>query len=104
MRHLEKVEDELIGRDPKSMSNDDLLALGHKPMSPIKALRLRCLDCCGFQQSEVRKCVAVTCPAWPFRMGKNPWRAKRRVTEAQRATLAIKHGPPHRKLRTVSAD
>jgi hypothetical protein len=23
----------------------------------------------------VRLCVAATCPSWPFRLSKNPWRA-----------------------------
>jgi hypothetical protein len=32
-------------------------------MSPLKALRLRCIDCCADQPSEVRLCTAVTCPS-----------------------------------------
>ena len=66
---------EFVGRDPRVMSIADLTALGHTATSPLKALRARCLDCCGDNASEVRKCVATDCPAWPFRMGKNPWRA-----------------------------
>ena len=69
------IDGELIGRDPRKMSNAELTALGHKPCSPLAALRARCVDCCADFHSEVRKCVAVDCPAWPFRMGKNPWRA-----------------------------
>ena len=71
---LEKRDGRDIGRDPRQVTQDELLAAGHKPMSPLKALRLRCLDCCAEQPSEVRRCPAVTCPNWPFRMGKNPWR------------------------------
>ncbi len=63
------------GLDPTEMSPAELKALGHSPMSPGKALRLRCLDCCGDQPSEVRACTAVRCPAWPFRRGTSPWRA-----------------------------
>ena len=33
------------------------------------AIRLRCLDCCGNQQGEVKRCTAYLCPLWPFRMG-----------------------------------
>ena len=36
----------------------------------------------------MRLCVAVDCPAWPFRMGKNPWNAKRQLSEEDRARRA----------------
>jgi hypothetical protein len=64
-----------VGRDPRKMEPDELRMLGHVPMTPLAALRLRCLDCCGGSADEVRRCMALTCPAWPFRMGANPWRA-----------------------------
>jgi hypothetical protein len=78
-----------IGRDPRRMTGDELAALGHQRMSPLKALRLRCVDCSAGSDAEVRRCVCVQCPAWPFRMGKNPWRGP--VSEARRkqaSTLA----------------
>ena len=64
-----------VGRDPDQMTAEELIALGHNPMSPLKALRLRCIDCCAGSSLEVRLCTAVSCPSWPFRMGRNPWRA-----------------------------
>lgn len=39
-------------------------------VSRSKAIRLKCLDCCCGQPSEVRKCPAVDCPLWRFRMGR----------------------------------
>ena len=35
-----------------------------------KAIRLKCIDCCGGNMAEVRKCPAEHCPLWRFRMGK----------------------------------
>ena len=35
-----------------------------------KAIRLKCIDCCAGQTSEVRKCPATNCPLWRFRMGR----------------------------------
>ena len=70
------------GLDPREMSQEEIRALGHEPMSPLKALRLRCVDCCGGQPFEATWCTSVKCPAWPFRTGKNPWRAP--PSEAQR--------------------
>ena len=64
-----------VGRDPRAMSADDLEQLGHARVSSLRALRLNCLDCCNDSAQEVRLCTAVDCPSWPFRMGKNPWRA-----------------------------
>lgn len=63
---------EFIGKTPRSVSTGDLRALGH-PTSPIKAIRAKCTDCSGGNAAEVRKCVAVNCPLWPFRMGHNPF-------------------------------
>lgn len=61
-----------IGRDPRRMDTADLKALGH-PTSPMKAIRAKCLDCSGGQISEARKCTAISCPLWAFRMSKNPF-------------------------------
>jgi hypothetical protein len=46
---------------------------GHRPQSPLRAIRDKCLDCSCYQVSEVRLCEAVKCPLWPFRAGKHPW-------------------------------
>lgn len=34
-----------------------------------KAIRLKCLDCCGGNSAEVRRCSAIKCPLWRYRMG-----------------------------------
>lgn len=39
-------------------------------VSRSKAIRLKCLDCCAGQAAEVRKCPAIDCPLWRFRMGR----------------------------------
>ena len=71
---LEQRDGYDVGRDPRSMSADELVRLGHARVSPLRALRLKCLDCCDDSAQEVRLCTAVDCPSWPFRMGRNPWR------------------------------
>ena len=37
----------LIGRDPRRMTIDEIEVIGHQPMSPMQAIRAKCLDCCG---------------------------------------------------------
>lgn len=44
-------------------------------MTPLKAIRAKCLDCCCWQSEEVRQCPLETCSLFPFRFGKNPNRA-----------------------------
>ena len=80
---LERRDGFDVGRDPRAMSADDLEQLGHVRVSPLRALRAKCLDCCNGSPQEVRLCTAVDCPNWPFRMGKNPWSAP--ASDARRA-------------------
>lgn len=37
-----------------------------------KAIRLKCLECSGDNQAEVRRCHLFMCPLWPFRFGTGP--------------------------------
>ena len=39
-------------------------------VSRAKAIRLKCIDCCGNQIAEVRKCPVTSCPLWRYRMGR----------------------------------
>ncbi len=66
----------------KPESTTELKAIGHTPMSAQKALRLHCIDCAGGSPHEVALCTARKCPAWPFRLGRNPW--KKAPSEAQK--------------------
>lgn len=56
-----------------------------KHLTPIKAIRAKCLDCCCGSSNEVKLCPAQTCALWPYRDGHNPYRAKREWTDEQRA-------------------
>ena len=75
----------LVGRDPREMGREEIEAMGHRPMGTLEAIREKCLDCCAGSASEVRKCVAMACPSWPFRMGWNPWRAPRTPEQIAKA-------------------
>lgn len=46
--------------------------LSIKRLSPLKAIRAKCLDCMVYQPKEVRLCDAVDCSLHSFRFGKNP--------------------------------
>jgi hypothetical protein len=78
---------ELIGKHPRDVPSE-MLSLKFRVQNPLKALRERCLDCCCGSASEVRKCVSVDCPSWPFRMSTNPFRKKRELSSAEKRERA----------------
>ena len=41
-------------------------------LTPIKAIRAKCLDCVCWQPKEVRLCPSEKCPLHPYRMGHRP--------------------------------
>jgi len=45
-----------------------------KLLTPIKAIRAKCLDCCCNQRKEVRLCPIPDCSLYPYRFGHNPVR------------------------------
>jgi hypothetical protein len=38
-------------------------------LTPIKAIRLQCIECMGFQPSMVNECTSPLCSLFPFRKG-----------------------------------
>lgn len=54
-------------------------------MTPLKAIRAKCLDCCCGQAGEVRLCEVQSCPLYEFRMGHGP---KQNITDEERARRA----------------
>jgi hypothetical protein len=79
---------ETEGLEPREMSRSLLAEIGHSQMPLLKVIRAKCMDC-SHTASEVRRCTAVDCPLWTFRMGNNPFRAER--SDAQKAA-AIQAG------------
>lgn len=74
-----------------------------KKMTPLKAIRARCLDCCCGQAYEVKRCTVQDCPLWAWRFGHTPndvptYEAE--ITEAQaeagrrlaEKAKAVRHG------------
>jgi hypothetical protein len=64
------------GRHPDDLA-PEVLGRAHQKRSIMAVIRAKCLDCCCHQQSEVRRCTAVHCPLWPYRMGTNPFHGAR---------------------------
>lgn len=43
-----------------------------KVLTPMKAMRAKCLDCCLGNYQEVRLCPVRDCALYPYRMGHRP--------------------------------
>lgn len=41
-------------------------------MTPMKAIRAKCIECSGGSKSEVRHCPVNHCTLWAYRLGKRP--------------------------------
>jgi hypothetical protein len=81
-------EGQPIGRDPRLINNEDFREIGHVATPILSVIRAKCLDCCCYQPSEIRKCTATGCALWPYRMGTNPFRAAREMSDEQRSATA----------------
>lgn len=46
--------------------------MAEKVLTPLKAIRAKCLECSCGQVKEVRLCILTNCPLYPYRMGKRP--------------------------------
>lgn len=55
-------------------------------MTPLKAIRAKCLDCCCGQYREVELCPCKDCSLYPYRFGRNP---NIKLTEEQKAARAL---------------
>lgn len=58
-------------------------------LSPIKAIRQKCLDCCCNQVNEVKLCEMESCTLYHFRLGKYPagYRNRKPLTDEQKKAL-----------------
>ena len=63
-----------------------------KEITPMKAIRKKCLDCSCGSSEAVKNCFAKKCPLYQFRFGykldENGNRRKRDLTDEQRYEMA----------------
>jgi len=56
-----------------------------EPLTPMKAIRQKCLECCCGSSTEVARCHIHDCTLWPLRSGKTG--NKRSMTPEARKKL-----------------
>ena len=57
-------------------------------MSALKAIRAYCINCCCGSAAEVKLCPVEKCELYKYRLGHDPDRKKRELTDEQRAACA----------------
>lgn len=68
-----------------SVYNETIAKEVNKTLTPMKAIRAKCLDCCCGSSKEVELCPALNCSLYPYRFGKNP---NIKLSEEQKAKRA----------------
>ena len=58
-----------------------------KILTPLSAIRAKCIDCSTGSMKEVRECVMLDCPLYHYRLGKSPNRKPRILTDEEREAL-----------------
>lgn len=57
----------------------------HEETNPLKLIKWHCkYNCCAGVEKEWKECNNLSCPLWVMRLGKNPNRKKRTITEEQK--------------------
>lgn len=79
-----ELTDEELDQPLRKLPDKPLEYTGPVITSILKAVRKKCLDCCCYQENEVKLCPATTCALFPFRSGRNPYN-KKNSSDAQRA-------------------
>ena len=71
-------------------SNKEKQAMNQKTVSPLKAIRLKCMECSNYSAYEVKHCPITGCNLYAFRLGRNPNIKKRELSPEQRKALAAR--------------
>lgn len=73
---MDRKEQMKKARDARQLNmknnKEKFITKANKKLTPIKAIRAKCIDCMCFQPSEVKRCPSTDCPLYIYRMGHRP--------------------------------
>jgi hypothetical protein len=70
------------GRDPATMTVAKLADAGHKPRLWLAVIREKCLQSCARNRRDARLCAIANCAPRPYRLGTDPFPARRAQSPA----------------------
>lgn len=53
----------------------------------LKVIRHYCLHCCGYYEGVTKTCTADDCVLHPYRMGRNPFLKRKKLSQKQLTAL-----------------
>lgn len=62
-------------------------------LTPMRAIRAKCLDCCCGSALEVRACTVITCPLYPYKSGHKPKKGTQEYNFITKGTLSLNTPP-----------
>lgn len=62
--------------------------------TPLKAIRLKCLDCCCGSSNEIKQCTVTRCPLYAYRSGHNPTRRELTPEEKEKCIANLRKNAP----------
>ena len=68
----------MISKLSEFIKNDLDNKRDNNKLTPMKAIRAKCLECSCYSRNEVDRCIIKDCYLWAFRYGKGPQAAKRK--------------------------
>ena len=72
----------------KISAESEMKAMSTTKSDLLKIIRRKCLDCVCYQPREIELCPTERCALWPYRMGKDPYKTPRQMSDAQKESLA----------------
>ena len=57
-------------------------------LTPMRAIRAKCLDCCNNSPQKVRLCEIRTCPLYPYKSGHKPKKGTEEYNSITNRTIA----------------
>ena len=72
---------ELCSSPPEKLGVKTLRSIGHKKMPLMSLVRKTCIDCTAGSYSTIRNCEMTSCMFWPYRIGTNPFRKGRELSD-----------------------
>ena len=75
-----------------------------KRLTPIKAIRAKCLECSCGNVNEVKLCVIPDCPLYPYRLGHNPYIKRSEEQKAASASYLLKYQAEQRRLKAEQGE
>ena len=86
--NTKELSEEELDQPLRKLPDAPLEYTGEVIKSILRAVRKKCLDCCCYQENEVKLCPSTNCTLFPFRLGRNPHNKKKSSMTTEQKEVA----------------